>query len=208
MRSPFLASGATAFDYLDNTPFRMNSIILLRTHKPFSRVWFHDLISHKGLCDLRCNRSVLMQWPATPIARVNTQQVQKTWKNQPDSRLLARWYICCSCLAAKHQARSFVRGRQPVWIEGGQLISGGSAMGLFSTNSAGNDQLTRVAATPQLLAPQETPAMGDIRASFGAHDAKSTGRLRSIVERRFRRMFDAHDRIRTELLASHLTHTK
>jgi hypothetical protein len=81
-------------------------------------------------------------------------------------------------------------------------------MGLFSTSSAGNDQLT-VAATPQLLAPQEIPAIGDMRASsFGAHDAKATGRLRSIVERRFRRMFDAHDRIRTELLASHLAHTK
>ena len=82
-------------------------------------------------------------------------------------------------------------------------------MGLFSTSSAGNDQLTRIAATPQSLATQETPAIADIRASsFGAHDAKATGRLRSIVERRFRRMFDAHDRIRTELLASHLAHTK
>jgi hypothetical protein len=80
-------------------------------------------------------------------------------------------------------------------------------MALFSTSSASNDQLT--AATPQLLTPQETLEIGGITASsFGAHDAKSTRRLRSIVERRFRRMFDAHDRIRTELLASHLPHTK
>jgi hypothetical protein len=82
-------------------------------------------------------------------------------------------------------------------------------MSLFSTSSAGNDHLTRLAAPSQLLASQETPEVGRPSApSFGAHGAKSPGRLRSIVERRFRRMFDAHDRIRTELLASHLTHSK
>ncbi|MDQ2976147.1 MAG: hypothetical protein M3R69_12150 [Acidobacteriota bacterium] len=82
-------------------------------------------------------------------------------------------------------------------------------MGLFSTISAGNDQITRVAAPPQLLTPQETTEIGSIGASsFGAPDAKSTGRLRSVVEGRFRHMFDAHDRIRTALLASHLTHSK
>jgi hypothetical protein len=81
-------------------------------------------------------------------------------------------------------------------------------MSLFSTSAAGNDHLTRLAAPAQLLASQETPEVGRPSASFGAHDAKSTGRLRSIVERRFRRMFDAHDRIRTELLASHLMHSK
>jgi hypothetical protein len=79
-------------------------------------------------------------------------------------------------------------------------------MGIFSTSSAG---ITRIEATTQSQASRETAAIGAVRASsFGAHDAKSTGRLRSIVERRFRRMFDAHDRIRTELLASHLPHTK
>jgi hypothetical protein len=112
--------------------------------------------------------------------------------------------------AAKHQARSFVGGRDSRL--GSRAVTSfqeARAMGLFSTNSAGDDQLTGVTATAQLLTPQETPAIGGIRApSFGAHDAKSTGRLRSIVERRFRRMFDAHDRIRTELLASHLTHSK
>jgi hypothetical protein len=79
-------------------------------------------------------------------------------------------------------------------------------MGLFPGSSAGT---TRIAATPQSQANQETTPIGGIRSSsFGAHDMKSTGRLRSLVERRFRRMFDAHDRIRTQLLASHLTHTK
>jgi hypothetical protein len=75
-----LASGAAAFDYLDNTPFRMNIIILYELNKPFSRVWFHDLISHKGLCDLRCNRSVLMQLARHAIACVNTQKVHKPGK--------------------------------------------------------------------------------------------------------------------------------
>jgi len=79
-------------------------------------------------------------------------------------------------------------------------------MGLFPRSSAGT---TRIAATRQSQAIQENPSIGGITSSsFGANDMKSTGRLRSIVERRFRRMFDAHDRIRTELLASHLAHPK
>jgi len=36
--------------------------------------------------------------------------------------------------------------------------------------------------------------------SYGARTARN---LRSIVERRFKRMSEAHDRIRTKLLASH-----
>jgi hypothetical protein len=36
-------------------------------------------------------------------------------------------------------------------------------------------------------------------------DSTSTGRLRSTVESGFRRMFEAHDRIRAKLLAVHST---
>jgi hypothetical protein len=37
---------------------------------------------------------------------------------------------------------------------------------------------------------------------------RTAASLRSIVERRYMRMNEAHDRIRTELLASHLSHMK
>ena len=66
-------------------------------------------------------------------------------------------------------------------------------------------------------------ATDDLRDAYASpSSARSTGRdsavrdyatrtatnLRSTVERRFMRMSEAHDRIRTELLASHSSHVK
>jgi hypothetical protein len=170
--------------------------------------YLHELIPHKIISLLSCKRSVLMQEQSVQTPRFTHKQPKNLKKtNRFPSHLLDGTSV------AKHSRENTKRVALLLGDgglgSGGQLISGGTAMGLFSMSSSGNDQFTRVAAPPQLLTPQDTSAIGGVSApSFGTHEATSTGRLRSNVEGQFRRMFDAHDRIRTKLLSSHLTHAK
>jgi len=68
--------------------------------------------------------------------------------------------------------------------------------------SAGTNPMdTRAVASDSLFPPQYFTAPAVPNGSIVDYDNGPTSDLRSVVERRFKRMNEAHDRIRTELLA-------
>lgn len=73
----------------------------------------------------------------------------------------------------------------------------------------GTNQIeARPAISSPLFQPQSLTAKGMPTGSTVDHDSAPARDLRSVVERRFMRMNEAHDRIRTELLCSHAPETE
>ena len=56
--------------------------------------------------------------------------------------------------------------------------------------------------------PSSPRSTGRNDSAIKDYATRTASNLRSIVERRFMRMSEAHDRIRTELLTSHSSHMK
>lgn len=74
-----------------------------------------------------------------------------------------------------------------------------------STNSMGKTQIdeTTDSLTNGYASLSKGPSTGRKDSPVRGYAARTAANLRSIVERRFMRMSETHDRIRTELLASH-----
>jgi len=63
-------------------------------------------------------------------------------------------------------------------------------------------------ASNPLVSPGETQSGEANDSVVRKYATRTAANLRSIVERRFKRMSEAHDRIRTELLARHSPHAR
>jgi hypothetical protein len=63
-------------------------------------------------------------------------------------------------------------------------------------------------ASHPLVSPYDTQSSEANDSVVRKYATRTAANLRSIVERRFRRMSEAHDRIRSELLARHPPHAR
>ena len=68
--------------------------------------------------------------------------------------------------------------------------------------------LTPAAGLADALEPRPTEQLTERHSVVRVYATRTAANLRSIVERRFRRMSEAHDRIRTELLARDPPHER
>ena len=81
-------------------------------------------------------------------------------------------------------------------------MTAGNALSARLAMSAGTNQMdARPVITDSLFPPQHFTATAVPNGSSVDYDRGSNRDLRSVVERRFKRMNEAHDRIRTALLA-------
>lgn len=83
-------------------------------------------------------------------------------------------------------------------MNAGDGLSSRLAMRAGANQAAARSAISDSFFPSQSLTPTGTPG-----GSTGDHEAASSRDLRAVVERRFKRMNEAHDRIRTEMLAAH-----
>ena len=77
---------------------------------------------------------------------------------------------------------------------------------IFSPSSTGDTPIGE--ATDGLPNAYTSPSSGSKDSAVRDYASRTAANLRSIVERRFSRMNEAHDRIRTKLLAAHQPEAK
>ncbi|MBC8031239.1 MAG: hypothetical protein H7Z16_14085 [Pyrinomonadaceae bacterium] len=82
------------------------------------------------------------------------------------------------------------------------------AEGILSTRLIRWTELDQIGARPGILFSTSSESPEDERIPHDPNREKTPRNLRSVVERRFMRMNEAHDRIRTEMLCPNSTTPK